>query len=101
MMTMEKQNRKLHLNIEGTRSILLHFWATRKASKLGLKTHSVSYLKEGDIELVLEGEKDKLWNMISIAKKGPLFRRLKNISFHFTDVPSDVIEVRVLAASAN
>ena len=97
---MEKQNRKLHLHIEGMKGIILHFWATRKASKLGLKTHSVSYLKEGNIELVLEGEKDKLWNMISITKKGLLFRRLKNISFHFTDVPSDVVEVRVAASAS-
>ena len=98
---MEKQNRKLHLNIEGTKSIVLHFWATRKATKLGLKTHSVSYLKEGNIELILEGEKDKLWNMIKETKRGFLFKKLKNISFHFTDVPSEIVEVSVSAASAN
>lgn len=54
----------------------------------GLKNHSLNN-KNGQLEIVVEGEKSKLWEVVKSAKKSSLFYRIEQISFKFTGTNQD------------
>lgn len=54
-----------------------------KAKKLGLKTHKMGTSENGQVEILVEGEKTKLWEMIKWSKNGNFFARIKEVTFQF------------------
>lgn len=90
-----KTHRKLHLNIKGRlNNIVFHPFALAKAKTLGLETAEVKHISEGNIELIIVGERTKLWDMVHWAKKGPFFSIVHEVVFQFSNV-EELVDVLV------
>lgn len=69
-------NIRAHIFIEGrVQGVFYRVWARDTARKLGL-TGWVRNLADGRVEAVIEGEKDKVNQLIELIKEGP---RLANV----------------------
>ena len=91
---MNIKTKKLHLNTKllknlfGTGPIRDFFYKRQldySIKKQGLKNHLLNN-KNGRLEVVVEGEKSKLWEVVKSAKKASLFYRIEQISFKFTEI---------------
>ncbi len=90
---MEIKNKKLHLNIKGNlQKFHFKFFAKIQAKRLGLLTHKIINTHEGNIEIVVEGENTKLWEMVKWCKKGPVFSNVNEVALQFStvEVPANV-----------
>ena len=70
----------MKLVVSGTvQGVFFRNFTKENADKLGLKGH-VRNLETGDVEIVLEGEKDNIEKMHELLKKGPKYSQIRNIS---------------------
>ena len=80
-------NTKLLKNLFGTGSLRDFFYKNRlnhSIKKQGLKNHLLNK-KNGQLEVIVEGEKSKLWEVVKSAKKSSFFYRIEQMSFRFTE----------------
>jgi acylphosphatase len=85
-MNMNKTRKKVNINIKGSlQDLFYHVLAKYKAKKLGLKTNSIIHIMEGHMEIELTGERERLWEMIHWAKKGPFFAYVNEVTFQFSE----------------
>ncbi len=80
-------NTKLLKNLFGTGSVRDFFYKKQldySIKKHGLKNHVLTK-KNGRLEVIVEGEKSKLWEIVKSAKKTSFFYRIEQINFKFTE----------------
>jgi acylphosphatase len=87
--------KKLHLNMKfhkqlptqgSLRKYLYDLQAKRAIKSLGLEEATIKHHNSSHIEIMVTGEKEKLWEMVKWSKKAPLFCKVKEISFQFIDI---------------
>lgn len=81
-------NTKLLKNLTGVGMVRDFFYKKQLdylIKKHGLKQHSVNS-RNGQLEVVVEGEKSKLWEIVKSAKKPSFFYKIEQITFQFTEV---------------
>ncbi|MEM4605756.1 MAG: acylphosphatase [Candidatus Pacearchaeota archaeon] len=66
------------------------------ADKLGLKGF-VRNLENGDVEIYVEGEKEKIKELIEEAKKGPKYSLVKNVSIEEKKWTGEFKEFKILS----
>ncbi len=70
---------RVHIFVSGRVQGVLYRHNTQKmAQKLGL-TGQVGNLADGRVEVVFEGEKDKIEEMIKWARRGPFLAKVENL----------------------
>lgn len=83
---MEK-TKQLKLNIKGNFKNLLNKWfLERKIKKFGVNVHKIEDLSSTNIEILLSGEKNKLWDVVNWSKDASIFVFLNEVIFEFDDV---------------
>lgn len=84
---MAKKQKKLNMKIKGKlQKLHFKFFARRRADRLGLMTHKISHNNHGHIEIVVEGENAKLWELVKWAKRGPVFSTVDEVVIQFTPI---------------
>lgn len=90
---MNTKIKKLHLNtkllknlfeIGSIRDFFYKKQMNHSIKRQGLKSHSLNK-KNDQMEIIVEGEKSKLWEIVKSAKKTSLFYKVEQISFKFTE----------------
>ncbi len=75
---------KLRINVRGKFKNPLYRLYTRLAAKrLGLKTCSLEKDKNGNYELVIEGNNKQLWRMLEKCKNGQIYTCVDEVVFEF------------------
>ena len=59
-----------------------------KAQELGLKGY-VKNLPDGRVEIIVEGEKEKILELIEWCKEGPPLAKVKNVEFYFGEATDE------------
>lgn len=73
------QKKKFHAYISGQVQGVFYRWSTKnQAKKLGI-TGYVKNLRDGRVEVVAEGEEDKLNELIKFLYKGPKFAKVNDV----------------------
>lgn len=74
---------RAHIFVSGkVQGVFFRETTQKKAKKLGLSGW-VKNLKDGRVEAVFEGDKDKVEKMVKWAKKGPFFAQVKGFEASF------------------
>jgi acylphosphatase len=70
-----------HIFISGyVQGVSFRYFVKTNASKLGL-TGWVRNTEDGGVEAVFSGEKEKIEEMISLCRKGPMLAEVKQVGF--------------------
>lgn len=84
---MKKESKQLKLNIKGT---ILKFWNTlylkHKIKKMGVEVHNLKHVSYDNVEIVVSGQKQNLWDVINWSKGQDLFFILDEVVFEFSDI---------------
>ena len=79
-------SKKLKLNIKGS---FIKFWneyfLPRTMKNMGVELHGIQKHSPSHVEILVEGKKDNLWNVIRWSKKNDLFFNLDEVIFEFVD----------------
>jgi acylphosphatase len=82
---MDKKFGKVQIFVSGrVQGVFFRDTARRKAKKLKLNGW-VRNLSNGSVEILAEGEKEKLEELIRWAKKGPILARVDKIKTNWSD----------------
>ncbi|TSC75880.1 MAG: acylphosphatase [Parcubacteria group bacterium Gr01-1014_30] len=87
---------KAHIFVSGSvQGVLFRDSARRKARKLKVKGW-VRNLPDGRVEIIAEGEKDRVEQMINWARTGTILARVDNVDFEFEEYKGefDDFEIR-------
>lgn len=75
--------KRVHIFVYGrVQGIFFRYNTNKVANKLGLKGF-VRNLDDGGVEVIAEGNKNNLKELIEFCKKGPLGARVKDIKINF------------------
>ena len=84
---MKKEHKQLKLNIKGT---LSKFWnklfLKYKIKQMGVEVHDIKHISIDNVEIVVSGEKQNLWNVITWSKGQDMFFILNEVVFEFSDI---------------
>ncbi len=70
---------RLHAKVCGrVQLVMFRDFAMRHATRLGLKGF-VKNMNDGTVEVVLEGSKEKLEELLRLLRKGPLLARVERV----------------------
>ena len=87
---MTNETKKLKLNIKGS---FRKFWADlflkRKISNLGVNVDAIKGHSNDHVEIVVSGEKKRLWDVVKWSKRQDLFFVLNEVVFEFVDVEAE------------
>ena len=76
----------MKLNVKGRfKTFWTRLFLHNKIKALGVDLHKVTDSHPQNIELVVYGTKDKLWNVVRWSKKQNLFIELNEVVFEFVD----------------
>lgn len=79
--------KKLKLSIFGKLNKTTHKHFTKSRTKrLKLKLHSLEYEDDDHAELLIEGKKKHLWELVHYSKTGPIFCDVDIVIFQFLDL---------------
>lgn len=74
-----------HVFISGTvQGVGYRYFVRSQAKKLGL-TGWVRNTEDGGVEAVLQGDKDKIEEMIGICRQGPMLSEVEHIGFEWEE----------------
>ena len=80
---------RVHIFVSGlVQGVFFRQGTKNRAEKLGL-TGWVRNLPDGRVEIVAEGEKEKIEKLIDWAKKGPIFAKVGNLEFQFENYQAE------------
>lgn len=75
--------KKLKLNIKGNiNPSVFNLSHKVQTAKHGLKTHSLTH-NQGNVEMIIEGDKKALWRLVNYNKTGPLFCTVEELTVQF------------------
>jgi len=84
---MNKEKKKLKLNIKGN---IVNFWTKLflkyKIQNFGVEVHTITDKSSDHVEIVVSGEKDRLWEIIKGSKGQDVFLFVNEVIFEFADV---------------
>lgn len=82
---MEKQiNKGLYARVYGrVQGVGFRYSTVIQARRIGVTGYTRN-MPDGSVEVVAEGEEDKLKKLISWLKQGPPASRVDNVDFHYT-----------------
>ena len=87
----------LKIIVSGTvQGVFYRRFIKEKADKLGLKGF-VRNLENGDVEIFVEGEKEKIKDFIEEAKKGPKYSLIKDVSIEEKKWTGDFKDFKILS----
>lgn len=80
MKSNDKNNKiRVHIRISGrVQGVAFRYYARNMANRLGIKGW-IRNLPDGDVEVVIEGMKNRIVQMISWCKKGPNLAIVENV----------------------
>ena len=82
---MKEKFKRAHIFVSGrVQGVFFRSHTAEKAGELGL-TGWVRNLKDGRVEAIFEGEKEKIEKIIEWVKKGPPFSRVENFEILWED----------------
>lgn len=88
--------KRLHCVISGrVQAVLFRDFTKRIALKLGL-TGFVRNLPDGSVEVVSEGEEDKLAELLEHLEKGPLFAKVSGVSAKWREPTGEFAGFKIL-----
>ena len=84
-----------HVFISGTvQGVGYRYFVRSNAKKLGL-TGWVRNAEDGGVEVVLQGEKEKIEEMIGLCRKGPMLSEVEHIGFEWEEGEEEFTEFTV------
>ena len=75
--------------------VMFRDFAKRKADALGL-AGSVQNMPDGSVNVVAEGEEEKLKKFIELLKKGPLLARVDDVSVKWPEPQENFLGFQIL-----
>ena len=88
---------RAHVYIEGrVQGVFYRDWARKNASKMGL-TGWVRNLEDGRVELVAEGKKIKLTELIELIKKGPRLAKVEHVDIIWEEATGEFHNFEIVA----
>lgn len=76
--------KKLKMDIRGNvRSSIFNLFHYANAKRLGVTTHSLKFHSPSHVEVIVEGEKDKLWKVVNSNRRGPMLCTVEELTFQF------------------
>lgn len=81
-----QKRKKIKLNING--DIQKHsykIFSFFKTKRHGVKTHSIDFVSDSDIEVILEGDRKDLLELARWNAKGPVFCTVDELVFQFME----------------
>jgi len=80
------EHKKLKMNIKGPfQSFLYKVFVVRKVRSLGVDFQDVKSHSPDHVEVVVSGEKAKLWEVLKLSKQPRGFIRFTEVLFQFVD----------------
>lgn len=77
--------KRVHLNIYGrVQGVLFRDSTRRKAKKEGVFGYAKN-LSDGSVEVIAEGEEEKLINLIEYCKRGPLLAKVSQVEVEWEE----------------
>lgn len=85
-----------HVFISGAvQGVGYRYFVRSNAKKLGL-TGWVQNVEDGGVEAVLQGDKEKIEELIGLCRKGPMLAEVEHIGFEWEDGEEEFPDFRVL-----
>jgi len=85
-----------HVFISGTvQGVGFRFFVRSNARNLGLNGFTRN-TEDGGVEVVLQGEKEKIEEMIGLCRKGPFLSQVKQIGFDWEEQEEKFEEFKIL-----
>ena len=85
MITLPVEKARAHVFVSGiVQGVFFRRTCQKEAKKMGI-TGWVNNLKDGRVEAIFEGEKDKLEKMIKWAKGGPILAAVDGLEINWED----------------
>ena len=82
--------------VQGTvQGVFFKTFVKEHADNLGLKGF-VRSLTSGDLEIVVEGEKDRIERMATLMKKGPAHAQIRNIQIEEKKWTGEMLDFKIL-----
>jgi acylphosphatase len=81
--------------IGDVQSVTFRWFIQRKAKDSGL-TGWVKNLPDGSVEAVIEGEKEKIEELVKKSRRGPLFAKVEDIRVDFGDYKEEFNDFRII-----
>jgi acylphosphatase len=89
------QKIRCHIFISGrVQSVFFRDNTRKKAEKLGVFGW-VKNLSDGRVEAVVEGEKDKIENLIEWAKKGPFLAKVNDLEIEWQEYKGEFTNFKI------
>ncbi|OGC70328.1 hypothetical protein A2415_05120 [candidate division WWE3 bacterium RIFOXYC1_FULL_39_7] len=87
---MKRETQKLKMNIRGEfRKLWANLFLKRKITNLGVIVDKINGAKKNQVEIVVSGEKSRLWDVVKWSRKQDLFFVLNEVVFEFVDVEAE------------
>lgn len=83
---MSKEKKQLKLNIKGKfRNFISQLFLSKKIKQLGVDVQEINNHSPEHVEILVSGEKAKLWEVIRWSKGQSIFIFLNEVIFEFAD----------------
>lgn len=93
---MDKNNVEAHVLISGNvQGVFFRIWAKNNAKKLGI----VGWIKnttDGRVEALLQGDKEKVEEMIAIFREGSPTSKVDNVDIQMESVKEEIKDFQIL-----
>ena len=87
---MKTNTKKLKMNIKGDfRKLWANLFLRRKISNLGVTVDKIEDSARNDVEIVVSGEKARLWDVVKWSRRQNIFYVLNEVVFEFVDVEAE------------
>ena len=89
--------KRLKCQITGrVQMVMFRDFTTRKAHRLGL-VGTVQNVKDGSVEMIAEGEEEKLKQLLVLLNKGPLLSRVDNVKSFWEEATGEFSEFNIIS----
>lgn len=89
---------RVHIFVSGrVQGVFFRDSCQRKAKKLRV-TGWVKNLPDGRVEILVEGEKEKVESMLNWARKGPIFAKVEGVQVHFEEYQGEFRDFEITYA---
>ncbi len=82
----QTQMKKVRIHVKGKLRNSVHkYFSHKKAKKYGVHMHQISYKANDHAELLLEGDRADLWELVNWHKRGPILCSVSEVDIEFID----------------
>jgi acylphosphatase len=93
---MENELERLHIMVSGNvQGVSFRWWVQKKAQELHLGGW-IKNLDDGRVEVVFEGEKEKINKMLETCKKGSKSSKVTSIDVELEEATGKMIDFKIL-----